>query len=97
MLPHSYPSVDGSRYRLRRAGWSVGETVGVAVWFVSGHNGENVIVAEGQSQAEPWDRATLQAEVVGMLAKRRDELGCARHWADCHRAGSLKYPRGKSE
>jgi hypothetical protein len=37
--------------------------------------GENVIVAEGQSQAEVWCRATLQAEAVGILARPTASTG----------------------
>ena len=51
--------VDECRDRLHRAGWSIGETAGDTVWLVNGHNRENVIVAEGHSQAEAWYRATM--------------------------------------
>jgi hypothetical protein len=68
-----YPSVDESRDRLHRAGWSIGDAGGRTSWIVSGTNGENVIRAEGRSQAEAWYRATLQAEAVGMLAKPRQD------------------------
>jgi hypothetical protein len=37
---------------------------------VSGTNGENVIHAEGQSQAEAWYWGPLQTEAVGMLAAK---------------------------
>jgi hypothetical protein len=47
-----YPRVDESFARLRRAGWSIGETGGANVWLVIGTNGENMIKAEGKSQAE---------------------------------------------
>jgi hypothetical protein len=70
-LPSTYPSVDESFARLRRAGWSVGETGGAGGWLVTGANGENVIRAEGRSQAEAWYHATQQAEAVGMLAPTR--------------------------
>jgi hypothetical protein len=73
-----YPSVDESFARLHRAGWSIGETGGAAVWVVYGNNGENVIHAEGRTQAEAWYRATLQAEAVGMLAMLIWERGHAR-------------------
>jgi hypothetical protein len=63
-LVSNYPSVDESFDRLRRAGWSVGDVEGAAVWFVTGTNGENRIKAEGRTQAEAWYRATLKAEVV---------------------------------
>jgi hypothetical protein len=71
----SYPSVDESRDRLHRAGWSVGETaVGpghAPVWVVGGTNGENRIEGRGRSQAEAWYGATQQAAAVGMLARPR--------------------------
>jgi hypothetical protein len=54
-----------------------GETGGGGVWLVIGSNGEKKICAEGRSQAEAWDRATLQAEAVGMLAALKWELGRA--------------------
>jgi hypothetical protein len=73
-----YPSVDESFTRLHRAGWSIGQTAGAAVWIVSDANGENLIVAGGQSQAEAWYRATLQAEAVGMLARPRAITGSDR-------------------
>ena len=58
--------------RLHGAGWSIGDAafVGPAgrVWVVSGHNGENLIRAEGATAAEAWGRAAEQARAVGMLA-----------------------------
>jgi hypothetical protein len=67
----TYPSSDESFARLKRAGWSVGDVTvfGAAGkrWLVSGVNGENVIQAEGNTQAEAWHRACRQAEAVGML------------------------------
>jgi hypothetical protein len=72
MTPQHYRSVDESFARLHHAGWSIGETGGAGVWLVIGSNGENVIKAEGKSQAEAWYRATLQAEAVGMLAARKE-------------------------
>ena len=40
---------------------------GRLVWQVDGPNGENLIRADGASQAEAWHRACQQAEAVGML------------------------------
>jgi hypothetical protein len=75
MATPTYPSVDESRDRLHRAGWSVGETtVGpghAPVWVIGGTNGENRIEVSGGSQAEAWYRATQQAAAVGMLARPR--------------------------
>jgi hypothetical protein len=67
----AYPSVDDSFARLRRSGWSVGEAAfaggGRLVWQVDGQNGENLIRARGDTQAEAWHRACQQAEAVGMV------------------------------
>jgi hypothetical protein len=57
--------------RLKRAGWSIGDaglaTEGGLVWVVAGRNGENVIRAEGASQAAAWREAVGQARAAGML------------------------------
>jgi hypothetical protein len=63
----AYPSVDESLERLRKAGWSVGETAFGRLWVVDGLNGENAIRAEGATQAEAWHRACDQAQAVGQL------------------------------
>jgi hypothetical protein len=69
----AYPSPDECFARLRRAGWSVGEASflgpGGEVWRVSGRNGENLLRAEGATQAQAWWRAIQQAEAVGMLGR----------------------------
>jgi hypothetical protein len=59
---------------LKRAGWSIGDAAFVGtmrkrVWVVSGHNGENLIRAEGTTQDGAWQRALEQAREVGMLGK----------------------------
>jgi hypothetical protein len=57
--------------RLHRAGWSVGDCVSVGpsgrAWLVDGHNGENLIRAEGRTAVEAWRQAVEQARAVGML------------------------------
>ena len=68
MARMTYPGVDESFDRLRRAGWSVGDCGTAALWCVSGSNGENAVRAEGRTQAEAWWRACEQARAVGMLA-----------------------------
>ena len=60
------------------AGRSIGDAAGSAVWFVTGAIGENVIQAEGKTQAEAGCRATLQAQAVGMLAPRKGNTDRAR-------------------
>lgn len=59
---------------LKRAGWSIGDAAfvgasGERVWIVSGHNGENLIRAEGTTQDEAWRRAVEQAREVGMFGR----------------------------
>jgi hypothetical protein len=53
----TYPPVEESLDRLRRAGWSVGDVGTATRWIVSGTNGENVLVAEAGDRAEAWHRA----------------------------------------
>jgi tetratricopeptide (TPR) repeat protein len=64
-----YPTLDESLSRLRRAGWSVGDTGTASGWQINGTNGENGILGRGASQAEPWHRAVDQAEAVGMAER----------------------------
>jgi hypothetical protein len=57
--------------QLHRAGWSVGVAglateAGRIVWVVSGRNGENLIRAEGATEAEAWRGAVEQDRSVGM-------------------------------
>lgn len=57
---------------LKRAGWSIGDAAlagldGRRTWIVSGSNGENLIRAEGATEAEAWRQALEQARAVGML------------------------------
>jgi hypothetical protein len=63
-----FPSVDESRGRLRRAGWSVGEVAQGPLWLVTGTNGENMLNASATTQAGAWWAACVQAREVGMLA-----------------------------
>ncbi len=65
--------------RLHLAGWSCGGVVvraadGSPAWLVTGTNGENLIRAEGATQAEVWRLALEQARAVGMLDGRRPRL-----------------------
>lgn len=59
---------------LKRAGWSIGDTAlvgsgGRRLWVVSGSNGENLIRAEGATEADAWRSAVEQARAVGMLVR----------------------------
>jgi hypothetical protein len=52
-------NIDQSFEQLYAAGWCVGDTAfvteaGALVWFVSGRTGENIIRAEGPTQAAIW-------------------------------------------
>jgi hypothetical protein len=58
--------------RLRRSGWSTGETAwhaisGGIVYQVDGSNGENRIRVVGAIPREAWHRAVEEAAAVGML------------------------------
>ena len=64
-MSDTYPSVDESRDRLHRAGWSLGEVCFGSSWQIDGGNGENRILATGASQAEAWWRACIQAQGTG--------------------------------
>src|SRR5262245_54272548 len=64
-------AADDTLHRLHRAGWMVGEVGHGGTWTISGHNGEDLIRAEGRPQAEAWRRACDQAAAVGMLAPER--------------------------
>ena len=46
--------IDEARDRLRRAGWSLGETVWASAWQIDGRNGENMLLVHGSTQAEAW-------------------------------------------
>jgi hypothetical protein len=52
---------------MHRTGWSIGETGTAKGWLVTGHNGENAILAQRATQKEAWHRAVEQARAVGML------------------------------
>jgi hypothetical protein len=71
--PTPHPSVDDSFARLHAAGWSVGDvrllTAAGPRWLVTGTNGENGLRAEGDTQAEAWQRAREQARALGMLGR----------------------------
>jgi hypothetical protein len=66
-MASTFPTVDVSRARLHRAGWSIGETGTAKGWLVTGQNGENSIRAQGATQKEAWHRTVEQARAVGML------------------------------
>ena len=63
---------DHAYHALHRSGWSIGDTAfarpPAVAWLVSGHNGENLIRAEGRTRDEAWQAALDQARAVAMLA-----------------------------
>ena len=68
----SQDAIAEALHRLHRAGWSIGSTAfasasGDLVWAVDGWNGENVIRADGATEAEAWRAAIEQARGLGML------------------------------
>ena len=81
-------TVNECRARLHAAGWSLGEAAGRR-WLVSGTNGENVLLAAGDTQAEAWHRACEQAAAVGMLGKR-DQGDAAQSSITREQCGSVK-------
>jgi hypothetical protein len=67
----TYPAVDASADRLKRVGWSVGDTAvhgpdGIT-WVVFAHRGEQTVEGRGATRAEAWHRACLRAEQVGPI------------------------------
>jgi hypothetical protein len=65
----TYPPVDASADRLKRAGWSAGDTAvhgpaGV-VWVVFVHGSNRMIEGRGATQAEAWPRACVRVEALG--------------------------------
>jgi len=69
-MASTFPTVDASRLRLHRSGWSIGETATAGGWIANGNNGENAILARGASQEEARHWAVKQAETVGMAGGR---------------------------
>src|SRR4051794_16271440 len=67
-LMASYPAIEESLDRLRRAGWLVGDHGTRTSWVVTGSKGENVLYAEGRTQAEAWWRACERAGAAGLPA-----------------------------
>src|SRR4051812_29455633 len=69
----AFPPTEDSISRLRRSGWSTGETAwtgssGRTVYQVDGRNGENSLSVRASSQREAWHRAVEAASACGMLA-----------------------------
>lgn len=68
-----YPPSELSIERLRRAGWSIGDSTQgpphALLWQIKGRNGENLIETTGKTPAEAWYKACLAAEAVGMLRR----------------------------
>jgi hypothetical protein len=67
------PHIDDARTALKRAGWFTIEWAGDSRWYIIGHNGENVIDADGTTRAAAWHRAAESARLLGMLRFRPDQ------------------------
>lgn len=81
--PIELPPAEESIDRLRRSGWSCGETGwtdgrGRVVIQVDGRNGEKAIRAEGATAREAWWRAVEMAAACGMLRERPGVAPCRR-------------------
>jgi hypothetical protein len=44
-------------------------------WQIDGHNGQNLLLVHGSTQAEVWQHAAEFARSLGLLAPARDEDG----------------------
>jgi hypothetical protein len=86
----AYPTVDKSRDRLHRAGWSVGEFATASAWWVSGANGENALNARGRTQAEACWRAYPS---VSLFATEQEADKFVRGQLDAAKAQAPKLPR----
>ena len=69
---NTFPSIDESFDRLRRAGWSVGDVADGSGWPVCGSNGENLLEARGRTQTVAGWRACEPARALGTLAGAED-------------------------
>ena len=63
---------------IHRDGWSIGPTAyatsdGGIAWAVDGWNGENVIRADGPTEAEAWRAAVDQAVELSLLGRRIEQ------------------------
>jgi hypothetical protein len=67
------PSVDESRDRLHRGGWSIGDAGSGDLWQVCGTKGEHQLRAVGRTQSEAWRNACELAEAAGLLGPQKDE------------------------
>ena len=65
-LPIQPNPIDVALQRLKAAGWTVGEVASSGRWYVTGGNGENVINASADTQAEAWRIALEQGLAIGM-------------------------------
>jgi hypothetical protein len=65
-------TIDEIRDRLRRAGWSLGETVCGGIWRVDGRNGENVLLVRADAQLAVWKLALVETSALGMVADGRE-------------------------
>jgi hypothetical protein len=71
-MPEEAETIEEMLIGLQRSSWSIGSTAfanedGNLVWLVSGHNGANLIRAEGATELEAWRAAADQARSLGML------------------------------
>lgn len=73
-LPLEAIPIDVAFRRLKAAGWTVGDVCHGSRWIVTGNNGENIIRASADSQADAWRIAFEQAEAVGMAGNRSKSL-----------------------
>jgi len=68
--------ITDAKGKLHHAGWSIGSTAYRTAacgleWAVEGWNGENIVRADGRTEAEAWRAAFGQAQGLGMLGGAR--------------------------
>jgi hypothetical protein len=91
----TYPTVDGSRDRLHRAGWSVGESATATRCLVCGSNGENQIKPEAPAQADACRRVPAGGRRRDTAPNRRLDTGRPGVMTQYHPAHSLSWPRDR--
>ena len=86
----TYPSVDESRDRLHRAGWSLGETRMGSTWQVDGSNGENrLLVTDTRPQEALLAALVHDLHIQGFW----HQMGSLQLFASENSAGTRSLPQ----
>jgi hypothetical protein len=92
-VPKAFPTVDSSRTRLYRSGWSIGETATASGWLVTGHKGKQAKICATFTQS--WktrskDKPSEGGEIL-LLYKRRTNEQIIPSLGFNSRSGAGKY------